>query len=294
MTTTGPAHVTDEGTWTTRRLLAWMAGHFETRAIDAVLGCDRMRLYMEVDRPATPLERATLRELVVRAARHEPVQYLVGEAWFFGRPFKVNRSVFIPRACTEMLAENVLRWQRTCPGHVQPLLADLGTGSGALAVSFAAGCREAHVVATDHSAEALEVARENAHRHGVEERIEFRLGEGLEALSSGPEPLLFDCICSNPPYISDAEWASEVDRNVKDFQPESALRAGPDGLDVIRPLLAGVGALLRPGGRVFIEIAHTQRDVVLELAQAAGLINAEVSKDHEGLWRMLVAERPED
>ncbi|MHC4429239.1 MAG: peptide chain release factor N(5)-glutamine methyltransferase, partial [Planctomycetota bacterium] len=80
----------------------------------------------------------------------------------------------------------------------------------------------------------------------------------------------------------------------KDFEPESALRAGPDGLDVIRPLLAGVGALLRPGGRVFIEIAHTQRDVVLELAQAAGLINAEVSKDHEGLWRMLVAERPED
>jgi release factor glutamine methyltransferase len=253
-----------------------------------------MRLYMEVDRPATPLERATLRELVVRAARHEPVQYLVGEAWFFGRPFKVNRSVFIPRTCTEMLAEHVLRWQRTCPGHVQPLLADLGTGSGALAVSFAAGCREAHVVATDRSAEALEVARENAHRHGVEEQIEFRLGEGLEALSSGPEPLLFDCICSNPPYISDAEWASDVDRNVKDFEPESALRAGPDGLDVIRPLLAGVGALLRPDGRVVIEIAHAQRDVVLELAQAAGLVNAEVSKDHEGLWRMLVAERPED
>ena len=141
---------TRAATWTTRQLLEWMTPHFAAKAIDSprvvaemllshVIGCDRMQLYMEVDRPAPPLELASLRELVARAALHEPVQYLVGHAWFFGRQFAVTRSVFIPRPCTETLVEHVIQWRRTAPGHVASVIADVGTGSGSIAVSLAAG-----------------------------------------------------------------------------------------------------------------------------------------------------------
>ncbi|MHC4416184.1 MAG: peptide chain release factor N(5)-glutamine methyltransferase [Planctomycetota bacterium] len=288
--------------WTTRRLLTWMTGHFEARSIDSprvvaemllahVIGCERMRLYMEVDRPASPLQLASLRELVARAAKHEPVQYLVGSAWFFGRQFAVDRSVFIPRPCTEVLLEHVLQWQRAAPGRANPLIADIGTGSGCIAVSLAAQLRDAHVVASDICPEALAVAGANARRHGVEGRVELRLGTGLEPLRAGPGHGRFDAVCSNPPYVCDDQW-EEVGPNVRRYEPPTALRGGADGLDVIRPLVAGAGAFLRPGGKLVLEIAHGQREAVLGLVEATSeLADSVISKDHEGYWRMLVAER---
>lgn len=292
-----------ESTWTTRRLLAWLTGHFESKGVDSprvaaemllahVFGCERMRLYMEIDRPASPLERASLRELAARAANHEPVQYLVGQAWFFGRPFEVNRSVFIPRPCTETLLEHVVQWRRATPGHAQGAIADIGTGSGCIAVSLAAQLSDAQIVATDISQEALELARANAQRHSVADQIEFRLGPGLEPLTLRPGSGQFDVICSNPPYIPDHQWA-EVAPNVRQYEPASALRGGGDGLDVIRPLIRGAGELLRPGGQLVVEIADCQRDAALELAGASKMLaNPVVLKDHEGYWRVLVAQRP--
>lgn len=287
-------------TWTTRRLLQWMTGHFAGRGVQPprvvaemllahVLGCERLRLYMEADRPASPLERAALRELVARASAHEPVQYLVGEAWFFGRPFHVQPGVFIPRPCTEMLIEHVLRWTRAEPGHVRPLVADVGTGSGCLAVTLAVQLPGAHVVATDVDGLALEVARRNAERHEVADRIELRRGAGLEPL--GHRDGGYDVIVSNPPYVSEAAWGG-VAPNVRDYEPTRALRAGADGLDVIRPLVGGAAAQLAPGGQLVLEFGDDQKDAVLELAaEAPGLVDAAVSRDHEGLWRMLVARK---
>ncbi len=288
-------------TWTTRRLLAWMTGHFQHKGIDSprltaefllahVIGCDRMRLYMEVDRPAQPLELASLRDLVTRAAASEPVQYLVGEAWFFGRPYAVGPAVLIPRPSTETLVEHVLQRCRAAPGRAT-LLADVGTGCGCIAVSLAARLPEAHVVATDVSADALEVAAANAGRHGVADRIEFLAGDCLEPLRSAAGSRRYDVICSNPPYVSDAEWA-QVAPNGRDHEPPLALRGGPDGLDVVRPLVAGAGALLEPGGQLVVEIADAHRDAALGLAAEAGFDNALVLKDHEGLWRVLAAEQP--
>ncbi len=289
--------------WTTRRLLEWMTGHFEARDLESprlvaemllshVFDCERMRLYMEVDRPAQPLELATLRELVARAGQHEPAQYLVGHAWFFARRYAVTPSVLIPRPCTETLVEHVIQWCRTRPGHAEPVFADIGTGTGCIAISLALQIKAAHLVATDVAETALAVARRNAADHGVADRIEFRKGAGLDPLADEPGAA-YDVICSNPPYICDEEWRA-VPANVKDYEPEVALRGGEDGLDIIRPMIAGAGRLLRPGGRLVVEIAHRHHEPVLELVEAADtLANPVVLKDHEGLWRVLVAEKKE-
>jgi release factor glutamine methyltransferase len=314
--------------WTTRRLLKWMADYFESKAVDSprvvgemllahVLGCERMRLYMESDRPASPPELTQLRDLVARAAELEPVQYLVGGAWFFGKAFKVDRSTLIPRPCTEMLVEHVIRWLRVTPGHSQPLIADIGTGTGCIAISIAAQFPEARLIATDVIPEALELARANAATHKVIDRIDFRLGPGIDALrnqvvaparqsttvnqqlstnsSLATRNSSFDVICSNPPYVPDHEWETKVERNVKEYEPASALRVvggRGDGLDVIGQLISEAPEFLKPGGLLAIEIAACQRDAVMEMARRRGALeNIEVLKDHEGLWRVLTAER---
>lgn len=291
--------------WTTRRLLAWMTEFLSEKSVDSprvvgemllshVLDCDRMRLYMEVDRPASPAELSRLRELVKRAAAHEPAQYLIGKAWFFGREYAVNRSTLIPRPSTETLVERVIGWARGQNGpDDEPRsirIADIGTGTGCIAVSLAADLPHASLLASDISGEAIELARTNAEHHGVLDRIEFQSGslfEAIEAAGGGP----LDVICSNPPYIPDHEW-EQVAPNVKDYEPAPALRAGADGLNVIRPLIAGAGARLRPGGLLAIEIANCQKDAAIDLVNgASNLDEAEVVKDHEGLWRVLLARR---
>lgn len=296
--------------WTSRRLIRWMSEHFQAKRVDSprvvaemllshVLGCERMRLYMEADRPASAEELATLRGLVQRAARHEPVQYLVGHAWFFSRQFEVDRSTLIPRPSTETLVEHVLHWLRsrtsaeegpTAP-QGRPLIADIGTGTGCIAVSLAAQLPGARLIATDIVPEALALARRNAACHGVEDRIELLQGAAAEPLKARSATEPFDVICSNPPYIPDDEWPA-VAANVRDYEPASALRGGLDGLDVIRELIRTAPPLLRPGGLLAIEIADSRRDAALELARSSPLLeNASVLKDHEGLWRVLTAER---
>jgi release factor glutamine methyltransferase len=317
--------------WTTRRLLRWMIGHFEGRRLDSprlvaemllahVLGCERMRLYMDADRPAAPGELAALRALVRRAARHEPVQYLIGKAMFFGREFAVTPAVFIPQPCTEEIVSLIGQWHgrrgsgpgrgegeaggeddAMCGGDVAtpPLIADIGTGSGCIAVSLALQLPGARILATDIDAAALEVALGNAARFGVAGRIDFAAGSLLEPVGAWVaregRPGCFDVICSNPPYIPDHEWdGGQVQEAVRRYVPQRALRGGRDGLDCIRPLIAGAGSLLKVGGRLVLEIAHCQREAVLELVEGApSLGRAEVRKDHEGLWRILVAERVE-
>jgi release factor glutamine methyltransferase len=288
-----------------------MTPHFAARAVESprlvaemllahVLGCERLRLYMEVDRPATPLELASLRELVTRAARHEPVQYLTGSAWFFSRQFDVNPSTLIPRPSTETLVEHILQWHRTAlgagnpPAHAAPLIADIGTGTGCIAISLAAQISDARIIATDTQPAALELAAKNALRHDVDDRIEFRVGSGVDPLVQRPGSggsSRFDVIASNPPYIPDHEWEA-VAANVKNYEPAAALRGGVDGLDVIRPLIEHAGPLLKPGGQLVVEIADCQKEQVMELVRMAGdYEEPRVLKDHEGLWRVLVAPR---
>lgn len=282
--------------WTTRKLLAWTTENFEKRGIDSprlsaemllahVLGVQRIKLFMDADRPASDLERAAFRELVERAFKHEPVDYLVGHAPFFSLLFKVTPAVLIPRPSTETVVEHVIQHCRRTPGFRAPVIADICTGSGIIAIALAKQIEGCHVIATDISEDALAIAKENAATHGVTDRIEFRQGNLLDALKSDRVRYLV----SNPPYISDAEFA-HVLPNVKDYEPHLALRGGPDGLQFIRTLIADAKNHIERPGQLVLEIADSQKTIAIELAQQAGLENPNVLADHEGLPRVLVAD----
>jgi release factor glutamine methyltransferase len=296
--------------WTTRRLLVWMGQAFTKAGLDSprlmaemlvahVIGCERLSLYMDQDRPASPLEREALRDLTARALKHEPVQYLVGEAWFFGLPFHVDRRVLIPRPATETIVEHVLQHVRATHGVASRgeglVLADVCTGSGCIAVALLKRLPGARAYATDIAADALEVARRNAHRHGVSDRVELLRGDLLAPLLEHPgsrAEASLDYLLANPPYIPDDEWPDKVARNVREHEPEQALRGGPDGLGLVRPILAGGLALVKPGGLALIEVADSRAADALALARAHELVSeASVLDDHEGLPRVVVAQR---
>jgi release factor glutamine methyltransferase len=274
-----------------------MTGAFRDKGLDSprmlaeqlvahALACDRLRLYTDADRPASDDERARLRDLAARALRHEPVQYLVGEAWFYSLPLLVDRRVLIPRPSTATLVDAALPLLQGL--DYPPRVADVCTGSGAIGVAILKNHPEAQVIATDVSADALEVARANAERHAVADRLDLRLGNLLEPLADEPP---FDAVLANPPYIPDHEWP-DVEPNVADHEPHLALRAGPDGLALIGPLLREAPSLLRPGGLLAIEIAACNRDAVLALAgDDDRLAEARVLDDLDRLARVLVARR---
>lgn len=293
-------------TWTTRKLLAWIASALEARGIDSpkrcaddlvchVLGCKRLALYTDADRPASPGELAELRGLVKRALNHEPIQYLVGEWSFFALPIKCDKRALIPRPSTETIVEHALQHARREDARPPRLIADVCTGTGCVALALAKNLPEARVVATDISTDALDLARENAEALDLANRVELIEGDLLDPLqgwldanASGQQ---FDLIVSNPPYIPDDEWA-DVEPNVKDHEPTLALRGGPDGLDLVRPLLAGAPKLLAPNGWVLIETAasnaRTARDIA---ATTPGLADAFILQDHEGLDRVVAARK---
>lgn len=297
MTTRAPA----SEIWTTRKLLVWMGEFFTRKQIDSprlcaelllahVLGCERMRLYMDTDRPATPDELTRLRALVERAGRQEPIQHLLGEAWFFTRPFTVTPATLIPRPSTERIIEEVMHRARTESRVNDPLtIIDIGTGTGILAIALALNLPAARIIATDISPEALNVARGNAQRHGMTDRIDFLQGSLFEPLAHRTPPLQADFLVSNPPYISDVEWEA-VETNVRDFEPMLALRAGVDGLDYLRPLIAGAHEYVKPGGEVLLEIADSQAAAVKSLAASnPALSEVRLLDDYERLPRVLAA-----
>lgn len=271
---------------------------FAELLLSHVLGCDRLKLYMDADRPASEIERQTLRELVGRALKNEPVQYLVGESWFYGLPLHVDRRVLVPRPSTETIIEQVLQHVRTEPGFGGKTgegvcFADIGTGSGAISLVLLKNMSAARALAVDISPDALEVARRNAHRHSLADRIEFLQGDLLAPLGDHPAGNQLHYIISNPPYIPDFEWAA-VESNVKDYEPTGALRGGADGLKFVRPLIENAPALIRPHGLLLIEIAAVTAPEVLALANAHPLLeNARIENDLEGHQRVLVARRKE-
>jgi release factor glutamine methyltransferase len=287
-----------------------MGGAFAKKGLDSprliaeillshVLGCDRLRLAMDADRPATPLERESLRDLVQRALNHEPIHYLVNEKWFYGLPMHVDKRVLIPRPATETIVETLLRHAKAQPGFGGPrgegvLIADVCTGSGCIAVAALHYLKGARAIATDISPEALEVAQRNARRHGVAERLELLHGDLLTPLLAHPaagKERSLHFLVSNPPYIPDHEWAA-VAPNVKNFEPEQALRAGPDGLLYVRPVIERAPPLLVPGGLLLVEVADSCAEAALEIARSRPeLENAEILQDFEGLPRVVAARR---
>jgi release factor glutamine methyltransferase len=252
------------------------------------------------------LER--LRALVVRASRHEPVQYLVGEAWFWSKRFAVGPATLIPRPATEHLVEEaVLAARAAAANGARPVrMLEIGTGTGCISTCVAAALRgqrrgteptdppvlpiEIQIIATDLVPVALDLARTNAAAHGATDAIEFRAGSIYEPLTAA-EQGIFHVLVSNPPYVRDDEW-QEMNANVRDHEPRTALAGGAAGMDVLAPLIANAHTWLAPGGRLVVEIGHRQHDDVLAAATAnPHLADLKMQKDFEGFWRMLVATR---
>lgn len=254
-----------------------------------VLKLPRMKLYLDFQRQLTSAEADHLRELVQRRGRREPLQHILGTTCFCGLEMAVNRHVLVPRPETELLAEAGWEFLRQLtPGGSGPRpVLDFGTGSGCLAVTLAVKCPDARVTAMDVSPAALAVAAQNAARHGVSDRIEFRESDGFAALPAGAK---FDLIVSNPPYIPTLE-IDTLQPEVRDFDPRAALDGGPDGLKLHRLLAGQATAFLAAGGRLMLELGDGQAAAVREVFEAENWIVEAIRPDYNQRLRIMIARR---
>jgi release factor glutamine methyltransferase len=297
-----------------------------------LLKLPRMKLYLNFERVLTPAETDALRELVKRRGQREPLQHITGSTSFCGFEITVNRHALVPRPETELLAE--LGWEflaklsvgserrppaRREGGEPQelavpeagaPIALDFGTGTGCIAIALAAKCPAAKIIATDISAKALVLAKENAARNNVAERIDFLPGDGFAALlsegrvtrspnseietkirdscNSPLRKMEFDLISSNPPYIPSAEIAT-LQPEVRDFDPRSALDGGADGLDFYRRLAVEGKPFLKPGGKIMLEFGDGQADALQTMFAAEKWIVEAVKEDYSHRQRILIA-----
>ncbi len=286
--------------WTIRRTVAWITEDLARRGVDSprldaelivahALGIDRLRLYMDLERPLDGSERRLVRGLLQRRRQREPMAYLLGHRDFYGRRFEVSPAVLVPRPETEELVERALRRleEHLPEGRIARAL-DLGTGSGAIALTLAAEHPELHVTATDLSHAALEVARRNAARLGVTERVTWFQGDLFAPL---PEEHIFDIVVSNPPYIAEG-MLETLQPEVARWEPRVALAGGEDGLDLLRRIAADAPTRLRPGGWLLLEIGSDQGEAVARLLRAAGLRDVAVHADLSGRERIAEARAP--
>jgi release factor glutamine methyltransferase len=262
------------------------------RLLCDVLGLVRIELYLQSDRPLTNGELDRYRELIRRRAAGEPLQTIIGTTGFYSREFKVTTGVFIPRPETELLVEAAVGLL-VPPDHrlLQPRAAEVGCGSGVIAISLALEIPALEIWATDLAPAAIALTRQNAHRHGVEARVHALAGALLQPLPAGLQGQL-DLVVSNPPYLRTDELAS-VPREVQ-HDPPAALDGGPDGLAVYQALAAAAWRYLRPGGWLAVEIGAEQGQSVPELFTAAGFAPVAMQRDYNQLPRVVTARRPEE
>jgi release factor glutamine methyltransferase len=256
-----------------------------------VLGRDRVFLYAHPEYALDVDQAARFARLIEQRAAGMPVQYLTGRQEFWGLEFEVNPSVLIPRPETEHVVEVALARLGARRGDALTV-ADVGTGSGCLAVALARELPQARIIATDISPAALEVARRNAARHGVASRVEFCRANFLRTYlaDSGPTKRCFDLIVSNPPYIGLDEAAS-LPREVREHEPHEALFAGPEGNDAYPRLIAQAEGLLRGGGWLVVELGHRSAPRVASLLETAAWAHLAVERDLAGIDRVLSAQR---
>lgn len=257
-----------------------------------VLGVDRVALYVNHDRPLVPDEVGAFRELLRQRGRGTPMAYILGERPFLSTSLVVSPAVLIPRPETELLVEAALAWLAEQPG-ASLLVADVGTGSGAIAIGIALAEPRAHVMALDVSADAARVARANVDRHDVNDRVEVLAGDLLTPLLVPPRSARFrgrlDAVVSNPPYIATAELDT-LPRDVREHEPRIALDGGPDGLAAYRRLIPMAGQALRPGGLLALEIGADQGEAVAALLAADdGWRDVRVEKDYAGHDRIVLS-----
>lgn len=251
-----------------------------------VAGVRRLDLYARRGLGLTPEQAALLDALAARVAAGEPIQYALGSAPFLGREFKVDRRALIPRPETEELVEAVLAHEVLWRGAT-PALADVGTGTGCIALTLAAERPCARVIAIDVSEDALALARENAVRLGLAERVEWRRGD----LLAGVAPASLDAVVSNPPYVATGDLAG-LAQEIRAHEPRGALDGGPGGLEIIGRLIDEAFVALRPGGTLFLETGESQGAEVRRRMAARGFANVETRRDLAGHERLTMGAHP--
>lgn len=288
----------DGEVWTVLRLMRWSGEYLEGKGVERgrldaehllahTLGVGRLQLYLQYDRPLERAELDRFRPLLRRRAEREPLQYILGRAAFRGLDLTVDRRVLIPRPETEVLVDEVLAWTAS-QGREGLTAVDVGTGSGAIALSLAVEGPFSRVVATDASEGALEVARANARALELEGRLDLRSGALFEPLGADER---FDVVVSNPPYVAEAEVPG-LEPEVGVWEPREALLGGPDGLTVLRGLVDGAVGHLEPGGLLALEVGAGQAALVLAEVEAQGAYDdVRVRRDLAGLERIVLARR---
>ena len=282
--------------WTPIRLTRWSGDYLaekgvENGRLDAelllahVLGVKRLDLYLQFDRPLRPDELSAFKPLLRRRAAREPLQYITGRASFRELELTIDPRALIPRPETEILVEEVLAWAREQTEGVPLAALDLGTGTGAIALSLHLEGGFAPVVATDASQEALDLAGENVRALGVGEGVELRKGELFSAVQAGEH---FSVIVSNPPYIPEGSRES-LQEEVREWEPESALFAGPEGLDVLVPIIRGAPEFLSVGGLLALEVGVEQaRKVARTMEETGSFQEIRIRPDLAGRERVVL------
>ncbi|MFW6044771.1 MAG: peptide chain release factor N(5)-glutamine methyltransferase [Planctomycetota bacterium] len=285
---------TGQKEWTLLEILNWTTEYFEENGIDdarlnaelllsEVTGLERVMLYARFERKLTPEQRAELRKMVKRRADRYPLQYMLGYTEFYGRRFEVDENVLVPRPETELVVDKCLEKLPNEEGGYRVL--DVGTGSGVIAVTLACERGETSVLATDTSETALSIARRNAAKHGVENRIEFRAGHLFEPLTGSEEGREggVDLIVSNPPYIP-TESIPDLQPEVSEWEPREALDGGENGLQLIGEILSGAARYIDSDGWLILEIGEDQADTIQDMAESDGYdaSSMEVMDDDRG------------
>ena len=289
--------------WTIGRLLTWTTDYLKQHGSDSprldaeillatARGCKRIELYTSFDQLADDTTRAAYRELVRRRAEGAPVAYLVGKREFYSLSFRVTADVLIPRPETELLVVRLLDLAKKAVASAPAIeIADVGTGSGIVAICAAKHLPQAQVTAIDSSPAALAVAQQNAADHAVIDRIRFVESDLLQAIDASQR---FDIIASNPPYVSEAEYV-KLSPTVRDFEPRTALVAGPRGTEVVERLVPVAFERLKLGGWLLVEISPMIETAAREvISKHGGYELGSTLKDAAGHARILQAKKLAD
>ncbi|MBH0182801.1 MAG: peptide chain release factor N(5)-glutamine methyltransferase [Nitrospira sp.] len=260
----------------------WLVAH--------ALELESHHLASKAQEPVSAEQWAQAVSLASRRAAREPLQYILGTQEFCGLEFQVSPAVLIPRPETEVLVQEAVR---AVDLDKESVLVDVGTGSGCVAVALAAILGNARIVAVDRSPQALVVAKGNAERHAVAEKIEWMESDLLSALRERGMAGTVDIIVSNPPYIAEADWAG-LQPEVREFEPRSALFSGPTGTEFHERLLRESKEFLVPGGTLVMEIGQGQCAAVRQMAEhIGGYAPLRVVEDEAGIERVVIARRPD-
>jgi release factor glutamine methyltransferase len=304
--------------WTIQKLLNWVSNYLSEKGVDSprfsaelllshVLEMKRIELYTHFDRHVSKDNLDRLHNLVKRAGQHEPVAYLTGKTEFYSLELNVTPGCMIPRPETELLVQKAIEFLRARPvrnstmrkitqkegisngARTGPqLVCDLCTGCGCIAVAIAKNFPDAQIFATDISDAALNVAAENLEKYKLQEQVTLLRGDLFDAFVPQLDVNRFDLIVCNPPYVSSAEF-EKLEKNIKDYEPKSALLAGNNGLDVYRRIVEKVDQFLKPDAALMLEIGYAQGLPVKELLEQSGAFaDVRIEKDFHNNDRIMV------